>query len=528
MSKKQNLLTMAMLAMLMSALCFASCVSETETPEPKAQDIVTRSVTFNIQLPSGDPVHVARTRGLQDGNEYAFSSLKLLVFDAATDLLLGDPIDMTTGTGAVGTATINGNNYQYTYTMTPEAGTLARRFVVVANDALTNVTANMSYTDFKNAKLSTVIAANDALSTVYADKYLPMTGVAHLGSADGTTIIPMDGTENATVNVSVTLTRCLARIDVVNNVPNLEIESMTLINANPEGYLMPHGAAGSVVVPTSMTKVGGITPATTIASITGDAVAANHWASAGHFKPATPQNSDPFVAATLKQAFYVYEDAIHASDNETLSMLVQGKLNNQIPVYYTIPFVNAANTSNSLEIQRNHLYTLTIGDGTAVTVNTQMSSSLSFADWTSTAAESVPGVFDASIFSGATTGEGNSYAAATQTFSLAAAAMSSGTTVTVANAYYRSGAGVNIVDVETIATGDSWTASSGEPKTSTADSWLTATITDAQTLTITTTANEGTAARTGSVRILYHNTNEDTTNRYIVFSVSQAGTPANP
>lgn len=528
MSKKQNLLTMAMLVMLMSALCFASCVSETETPEPKAQDIVTRSVTFNIQLPSGDPVHVARTRGLQDGNEYAFSSLKLLVFDAATDLLLGDPIDMTTGDGAVGSATIDGNNYQYTYTMTPEAGTLARRFVVVANDDLTGVSTGMSYTDFKNVELSTVIAANADLSTVYAERYLPMTGIAHLGSADGTTIIPMDGTENATVNVSVTLTRCLARIDVENNVPNLEIESMKLINVNPKGYLMPHGTTGSVAVPSPMTKVGSITPATTIASITdAEVVAANHWASAGHFKPATPQNSDPFVAATLKQAFYVYEDAIHASDSETLSMLVQGKLNDQIPVYYTIPFVNASNTSSSLEIQRNHLYKLTIGDGTPVTVNTQMSSTLQFADWTSTAAENVPGVFDASIFGGTTTGDGNSYAVATQTFSLAAAAVTSGTTISVANAYYRSGAGVNIVDVETIATGDSWTASSGDPKTSTADGWLTVTITDAQTLTITTTANEGTAARTGSVRILYHNTNEDTTNRYIVFSVSQAA-PANP
>lgn len=507
MSKQFNLFMMAMAVVLLSAVGLTSCVSETETPEGDPSAIVTRSVTFNIQLPSGDPVHF--TRAEQEGNEYAFNSLTLLVYDAASNALL-EKVNMKEGTGAVGAATESGNNYQYTYTMTPEAGTLARRFVVVANDALTNVAVNESWSDLQSETVTTELADNDALSTKFADFYLPMSGVAHLTTDAGTTVIPMDG--DSQVNLKVTLTRCVARIDVANNVPNLQITGLKLINANPKGYLMPHGTTGSVAVPTSMTRVGGLTPANAIANIT----AASDGASAdGTFKPATAG-----TAATLKKAFYVFEDAIQDPSSTPLTMLVQGTLGGSIPVYYSIPFTNAnlatpVADGKSLEIQRNHRYLLTLGDGSAVNINTNLSSTLSYADWTN---ETVPGSFDATIFSGATTSP-DTYTAGTQTFNVAAATTAVGT-VSVVDGYFNIGSGVTMQDVQVITTSADWVASNGDPKVST-DDWLTATVTDTQTITITATANDG-VARTGSVRVQYQNSSTDTTPRYIVFSVNQA------
>lgn len=503
----------AMAAVLLSAMGFASCASETVTPEATASDLVTRSVVFNIQLPGGDPVHFTRT-AVQEGNEYAFSSLTLLVYDAATNVLL-EKKDMTTGTGAVGTATLSGNNYTYEYTMTPAAGTLARRFVVVANDALTNVTVGETWGDLQNETVTTELAADDNLSAKFTGFYLPMSGVAYLGTDAGTTVIPMDGT--AQVNLNVTLTRAVARIDVSNNVPNLEITDLKLINANPKGYLMPHGTTGSVAVPAAMTRVGGLTPANPIANITAaDGASAN-----GTFLPAAAG-----TPAVLKKAFYVYEDAIQDPASTPLTMLVQGTLGGSIPVYYSIPFTTANLTTpaadgKSVEIQRNHLYTLTLGEGTAISINTNLSSTLSFADWTT---ETVAGTFDATIFSGEATTSGDSYTAGTQTFSVAATTTAVGT-VSVADGYYNTGTGVTVKDVQVITTAADWVASSGTPATST-DSWLTAIATDKQTVTLTATANTATTARTGSVRVVYQNSSSDTTDRYIVFSVTQAA--ANP
>ena len=505
----------AMAAVLLSAVGFASCASETVTPEAQPSDIVTRSVVFNIQLPGGDPVHFTRT-AVQEGNEYACNTLTILVYDAASNALL-DKVDMTTGTGAVGSAIASGNNYTYEYTMTPAAGTLARRFVVVANDLLTNVDVNETWSDLQAETVTTELAADANLSTVFANGYLPMSGIAHLGSADGTTVIPMDGTSQ--VNVNVTLTRCVARIDVANNVPNLEITGLKLINANPKGYLMPHGTTNSVAIPASMTRVGGLQPANPIANIT---AASDGAESNGHFIPAVAN-----TPAVLKKAFYVYEDAIQDPSSTPLTMLVQGTLGGSIPVYYTIPFTNANLTTpvddgKSLEIERNHRYLLTLGNGSAININTNLSSTLSFADWTT---ESVGGTFNATIFSGATTSP-DTYTAGTQTFSVAATTTAVGT-VTVADGYYNSGAGVTMQDVQVITTAADWVGSEGTPKAS-SDDWLTATVTDAQTITITATENTAATARTGSVRVQYQNSTSDTTPRYIVFSVTQAAAAANP
>ncbi len=514
MFKKINLLRMATTAMVLSAFVLASCVSEQETPEVTASDLVTRSVTFNIQLPSGDPVHFTRA---QEGNEAVCNSLRLLIFDPATNILVGN-IDMLDGSNA---ATLSSNVYSYTYQ--PEAGTLARRFVVVANDALTGVSVNnnTTYAQLQDQLAAVTLASNDAISNKFDNLYLPMSGVATFG---GSNIIPMDGTDD--VPVTVTLTRAVARIDVANKVPNLVITDLKLINANPNGYLMPHRTTGNVAVPANMTRVGGLSPATAISSITtADGAAVDCvFQPASTSTPGTPAVTE--TPAVLKKAFYVYEDAIQDPSSTPLTLQVQGTLGGVIPVFYNIPFVNAnlstpTNDGKSLEIQRNYLYTLTIGNGTAVNINTSMATSLSYADW---GGEEVAGVFNFNFFEGTTTSP-NTYSIDTQKFSVAATTTAIGS-INVISGFYNSADGVAIKSVQVQTTGADWTPATAA--NSATDGWLTASKGDGlkQTVTLEATPNETNSVRTGSVRITYQNSTNDQTDRYVVFSVTQAA--ANP
>lgn len=521
--KKKNLLTL-MAAMVLTLGGLVSCLNESETTEISSQELPAGNITFKISLPSGDPVHY-KTRAEQEGNEYQFNSLTMLVYDAKDEKLLSKT-NITASTGP----TANGNDFEYTYTAAMADGTLARRFVFIANDACTdaNLTASTStYSDLSSAIAAIAVAAA-AQSTTFASGYLPMMGEA---TTNGSPIINMSQT--AAVQANVTMTRCVARIDVKNNVPNLEITDLKLINANPNGFLKQSGAVGSIAVPTSMTKVDGVLPFSALTSATG--------IETGKFMPdqsALDGSGNVTTPAHLKKAFYVYEDI----DNATtpLTLLVQGKLSGTIGVYYQIPFIKGnisgrasdANDAQALEIARNHLYTVTIGNGTKVGINTSMSATLAVADWEGNT--DVEGTFYANLFDGKVI-TGTTYNKVTQHFEIPYAALADGdgVSIDVADTYWDGGAGVTIDDIEVLTTAG-WESSSGTPKSATSN-WLTATMTSNATLTdadavgkrvkISATAN-GTGsdpARNGAIRITYKNTNPGTADQKITFTITQKG-----
>lgn len=535
--KKKNLLTL-MAAAVLTLVGLVSCMNESETTEASTPKLTTSSVTFKISLPTGDPVHFKTRTPVQDGNEHLFTTLKMLVYDAKDETLLsvetitlpGTPDNTTNPTAAVAAA--NGLDYEYTYTATMADGTLARRFVFVANDACSDanlVATTKTYSDLPNALAAIAITAA-AQSTTFTDGYLPMLGEA---TTNGSPIINMSQT--AAVQANVTLTRCVARIDVENNVPNLEITDLKLINANPNGFLKQSGAVGSIAVPAGMTKVNGVEPFSALTTATG--------IETGKFQPdqsALDTNGEVVNPAHLKKAFYVYEDVDNATD--VLTLLVQGKLSGTIGVYYQIPFAkgnvvghtSGADDAEGIEIARNHLYTVTIGDGKEVGINTKMAATLAVANWD--ANTDVDGTFYSELFTGVTNSvTGVSYNKVTQHFEIPynALADGDGVSIDVADTYWDGGAGVTIDDIQVLTTAG-WESSSGTPNSATSN-WLTATMTSNATLTdadavgkrvkISATAN-GTGsdpARNGAIRIIYKNTSTGSADQKITFTITQKG-----
>ena len=537
--KKKDLLILMATAVLTSA-GLTSCTNEAETTGSGQELQEKSSVTFKISLPTGDPVHY-KTRALQDGNEYQFTKLMMLVYDAKDeklidkqDITLPDPLGPSTNPTE---ASASGNDYQYTYTAAMADGTLARRFVFVANDACSdaNLTVNTStYTNLSSALAAQAIAA-ELQSSTFTSGYLPMSGEA---TTNGSPIINMSRT--ADVQAEVTLTRIVARIDVKNNVPNLEITDLKIINANPNGYIKQHGTAGAaspngIAIPSAMTKINGVQPYNTIASLT-----SAEYCETGKFMPLQsalePGTGNVLTPAHFKKAFYVYEDVDNATDG-VLTLLVQGKLSNTIGVYYQIPFakgnvvghVSGADDAEGIEIARNHLYTVTIGDGTKVGINTKMLATLSVADWDDNT--DVAGTFYSELFTGVTNNvTGVSYDKVTQHFEIPMAALADGdgVSIDVADTYWDGGAGVTIDQIQVLTDGE-WTTAG----TSATASWLTAEMTSNATLTaadatgkrikISATANGTGADRNGAIRLIYKNTSAGAADQYITFTITQKG-----
>lgn len=519
----------AMAAVLLLSLCgLVSCVSETETAGNGEDKTVTRSVVFNISLPTGDPIHVKTRTAIQDAAEYNIRSLTMLVFDASDDKLKAKVnVDLS---GSAGVA--DGDDWKYTYTWDPSDGTTCR-FVFVANEDVSSLTVNTdTYTTAMAAVSSAgrTFTAGANLATVFAAANgLPMTGVAYynVGTAKNE-IIPIDNSTADEITVQVDLTRVVARIDVYNRTPNLHITGICLVHANPQSYLMPHKDGNDITdIPTSMTKVGGATggllPYNSTPTGASDAIDATH--------PMT--GSDVDGGTELLKAFYCYEDEVYENataatlEAEALAIQVTGKLgtsvNDGVDVFYQIPFTTAylqtpLEDNKSVEIKRNYRYKVIIGDGSSVSVNSRVRMTLSVADWTGTAVNTT---FEDALFYSdpelATPSALGTYNRDTRLITLASEdAVSSGLAIKVTDTYATS---VTITGAEVLTSGSTWEAAGSTT------GWLSAAIAgDNKSVALTATANDTGAARIGSVRITYSyvDGNGDTQNgAKIVFSVMQ-------
>ena len=528
----------AMAVMLLSLCGLASCVSETETVGNGEDTAVTRSIVFNISLPTGDPVHVKTRTAIQDAAEYDIKSLHLLVFDAATDKLKSiNAVNLTDDVTSVGFGT--GDDYKYTYTWDPTTDGTTCRFLMVANEDVANIAAiavNNTWDQVLAAvsSASRTLTADASLATVFDEdtKGLPMTGVAYynVGTAKNE-IIPLDKSSASAITVNVDLTRVVARIDVYNKTPNLFITGIKLVHANPQSYLTPHKDGSDITdIPTSMTKVGGATGGLGLYNNVWDTTNSYE---VGATNPMTGSSTDD--GTPLHKAFYCYEDEVYtnadaaALEAEALAIQVTGRIgtsyNAGVDVFYQIPFTDAylatpVADNKSVEIKRNYLYKVIIGDGSEVSVNSRIRATLTVADWDATA---VPTTFEDALFYSAPIAAVGTYNRDTRLITLAsnAAVTSDGSandlTIKVTDTYSSS---VNITGVEVLTTGSTWKAHDDAGGTG----WLTAAFTSAKTVTLTATANDSGAARIGSVRITYSyvdGSDNIQTDAKIVFSVMQ-------
>lgn len=519
MSKKIYLLTMAMAVVLLSALGFASCVSETETLEGDTSEIVTRGVTFNIQLPSGDAVHFTRA---QESNEYAVKSLWMLVFDAADDKLISR-------TNIVNDCT--GGTYAWQYTYTTNSVGNAVRVVLVANEdftsrlvtkneAVANSTTATEYSGLDELKINTTaLTANCYQTTVFDNSGangLPMYGVAK--TADGSEIIPLTS-NSASQAVSVIMTRCVARLDLVNKVSDLTITGISFKNLNSTGFIKPHGSTGTITVPTTdISRVSGVVPFTAlpVAGIVGSSEAET---------PASAKNL---------RSFYMFEEAAEASAASYPILQITGTLTGGIPVYYEVPFV-AQNletpgiTGTRVEIERNNLYTLEITG--SPTLNSRVNMSLKKTDttdgvdgWGATGNNAVD-TQQETLNNDAitcTAASGATYTAATHTFAADAASVTD-QVLEFVSGMASSNPAITAVEVMLSgtslwvpqATADTWTNDTAWLKAKFADGGATATISIAD--------NAGTA-RSAAIRVTYTFTDSNSVaqTRKVIFTVNQA------
>lgn len=308
--------SIAIAAIGLAALSFSACSSENDLTSGVEVQKQTQQLTFSFAIPKGDPI----TYATHDQAEYDIASLWMYEFDAASGKLVKAGVNIK--------PQLTGNGPQYSYSKnvtTEEKGT--RRFVFVANEEVTGLTVNVStLADLQQKVASKTLAANASTSTILNDfstnKRIPMTGEA---KANGSNLIALTGTNKA---ISVEMTRVVARIDISNQVPNLQITDVTLANTNSQSFVFLNG---NYTKPTTNTKVSGVKTFAQIPAAFG-------------------------VGVELKKAFYLYEGVQPAKVSDAVQVQLKGKLSNQ-DVIYSIPFWK---DNKAVTVKRNHIYKIVV------------------------------------------------------------------------------------------------------------------------------------------------------------------------
>ncbi|MBQ7426275.1 MAG: hypothetical protein IJV20_03375 [Prevotella sp.] len=527
---------------IMAALTVTSCASNDSleanvnpievTPTAKA---TTPTLVFNFITPNSDALHYTRAVGdpiADEQDEAAITSLWMYEFDASTGNLIYKQ--------NISSVITDATQHTSTYTYKPETTDAsyeytnndARQFVFVANhdvsasmntiadELSTGITSTL--TDLKGLMTTQLVDGSLNGKSVWEDisstKYIPMTAFAILNNSD---VIPMKVKDNETtptpISVDVKLTRIVARIDVVNNTPNLEVTSIKLVKAADKSYLL-HKDDNTI-------------PTATKVSMTFDA--ASQFASPRDATPYKDMYDDSYIAdflipdnanhidytpskwapatldnvvlknVKLEQAFYVYEDIERTGTTadapaECLHIQVRGILEG-IAVSYNIPFSvdliegnsfnDGVDTRDGFAIKRNNLYTVWLGDGKPAPVNTSVRAKIRVLDWKK---QEVNDEFDDRIFKLDANGTSATMASdyiSTKVINISDAAVTTGNEFKLTTDYTQ----VVITAV---------TVNSRDANGNSTD-WLTATKSTDKIILFEATANTGTASRSASVKVEY-------------------------
>ena len=301
--------------------------------------------SFTMNTPAGEAVPYGTTRATHDEAEWTIHRLTLYVYsvdDAGRGTFL-----RRYATDASGDQAIIVSNGAGTYNFTlkaPVSDLKARqRFVFVANDAFDEPSPGESQDELENKLAGIVLEEGHSADKLAAKGTgIAMSGIARSNSSDVVTITPG-------VKCEVSLRRIVARVDVQNNTPNLVIGSIELLNAAPRGYLFPH-----------------------------DPVAA---ASESYITEA--MNAEVALGTTydeqkdLKKVFYLYER--HNEDGNGAEIKITYTVNSS-KGEVVVPFRKTSDTREFVDVERNTLYTVVLGNGDPVTTN-EVKFSLRIEDW---------------------------------------------------------------------------------------------------------------------------------------------------
>ena len=331
-------------ALLAAASLLAGCSKETTGPGDTDDSRI--PITFTLATPGSEGVIYPRsaTRATHDAAEYAVRQLTLLVYDA-TDASAPKFLrkhDMTSDI----TLYDNGNG---TYTFSLEAPisdmNAKRKFVFVVNDdaAVAATAAGSAEADLHETAATVELADGDTADKLAeADAGIAMSGTA---TADGQneviTIVPG-------VKCEVKLTRIVARVDVQNNTPNMTLESAVLVGAATRGYLFAQAPLSAPVADRIV-------------------LGSNATVDLTEEHPAL-KPGEVFAPKTFRKTFYAYERPNTAGDYAAVRITYRV---NDSKGTVEVPFIRteASGAQTPVDIERNHLYTVVLGNGKPVTTN---------------------------------------------------------------------------------------------------------------------------------------------------------------
>ena len=327
-----------------AASLLAGCSKETTGPGDTDDSRI--PITFTLATPGSEGVIYPRsaTRATHDAAEYAVRQLTLLVYDA-TDTSAPKFLrkhDMTSDI----TLYDNGNG---TYTFSLEAPisdmNAKRKFVFVVNDdaAVAATAAGSAEADLHETAATVELADGDTADKLAeADAGIAMSGTA---TADGQneviTIVPG-------VKCEVKLTRIVARVDVQNNTPNMTLESAVLVGAATRGYLFAQAPLSAPVADRIV-------------------LGSNATVDLTEEHPAL-KPGEVFAPKTFRKTFYAYERPNTAGDYAAVRITYRV---NDSKGTVEVPFIRteAGGAQTPVDIERNHLYTVVLGNGKPVTTN---------------------------------------------------------------------------------------------------------------------------------------------------------------
>lgn len=356
----------AFLLFAFSLLFWGGCNGKEDPKNEKMEEVTNKKVTFQVTLPQGDSyLYRGTTQPIHDAEEWGIKKLTMYTFTSdGSKLKAIDEITMSD------LKTIGDATYAYTKEFT-QGDEGIYRFLFVANESVAGVTVgSINQADFEK-KLMSKIFTNDGTSKdlLYSEDatpdqlFIPMTGIAEQNES---TQIAVTGT---TEPVKVTLTRVVARIDISNHIPNMSITKVSIKNTYDKSYLFPtHNENGlkTYDAPSDATKVS---------------------MSKGYKELPSPFKGQVGKEGTLlKKAFYLYEGPQpkeEAKKGLSTTIVLEGTLDNGRKATFEIPFVSSSKTFIPIDIKRNYLYHLIIGDNRPLEPGSKISFQIEDEPWNS-------------------------------------------------------------------------------------------------------------------------------------------------
>ena len=319
---------------------FSSCKKDEPKKVVENTEQEQKGITFTFTMPGGD-AHVVDTRALHDNPEWAIDQLWMYVLDEKGEKVIEEPINIR----ASQEFKFSGTVAKYTYKEKWEKDKLLQFFFV----------ANMNIGIAKNATKADLLAkvhekelstnSNDILYDKIATggqnidvendngKRIPMTAYATQGNSR---VIAVTG--NATVEVK--LKRTVARIDIINRIPDFKITKLELFNAFKKANVVEE----STNVIANNRLAASVAPFATL--------------------DATNQVGKR-EGTEIKKAFYLYEGKnVGAAEGDVTYIKITAEYGGKADRIFIIPFKTKdaqGKFTVAKDVKRNFLYKIDLG-----------------------------------------------------------------------------------------------------------------------------------------------------------------------